>query len=111
MGLSKSKMETESKLNSALDQIKHIRDAIRLTQRLRTHVFQIFRDLGDGISDSVDTEGENQEQAQEKQKVVLGTLRNSLETVGQDLGDLEKVGQTLLQVTPSANCDHVSLDP
>ncbi|KAK7115881.1 mediator of RNA polymerase II transcription subunit 27-like [Littorina saxatilis] len=102
-------METESKLKSTLDQIEHINQAIRHTQRLRTHVCQIFRDIGDGLGEAAKSEEE--QQAQERQKVLLGSLRSSLETVGHDIGELDKVGQTLVPVSPSANCDHVSLDP
>lgn len=69
----------ESKLKIPQDQVDHIQQALRLTQRLRTHVCQIFRDLGDGLSES-ESAGDKQEQM----KTVLNDLRNSLETVNND---------------------------
>ena len=77
----------ETKLKSSLEQIENINQAIRLTQRLRTHVCQIFRDIGDGVGEVAENAGGNQEQqTQEQQKAVLGSLRSSLETVNNDVG-------------------------
>ncbi|PVD19304.1 hypothetical protein C0Q70_19791 [Pomacea canaliculata] len=96
----------ENKLKISQSQIEQLQQALRLTQKLRTHVCQIFRDLGDGFSE-IDLSDDKPE----KQKEVLNSLRNTLETVNNDLSDLEKVGQNLVAANPSANCDHVSLDP
>ena len=77
----------ETRLKSSVEQIETIHQAIRLTQRLRTHVCQIFRDIGDGVGEATESAGGNQEQqTQEQQKALLGSLRSSLETVGHDVG-------------------------
>lgn len=80
-----TKMET--KLKSSIEQIENINQAIRLTQRLRTHVCQIFRDIGDGVGEVAEgVVGNQEQQTQEQQKALLGSLRSSLETIGHDVG-------------------------
>ncbi|KAL8582330.1 hypothetical protein ACOMHN_037087 [Nucella lapillus] len=102
----------ENKLKTSTEQIELINQSIRLTQLLRTHICHVFREVGDGFSDSAVSSGENQEHAaQENQKSLLRSLRRSIEVVGHDVGELEKGGQSLVPITPSANCDYVSLDP
>ncbi|KAK7482627.1 hypothetical protein BaRGS_00026126 [Batillaria attramentaria] len=96
----------ENKLKISQDQIEHIQQAIRLTQRLRTHVTQIFRDISDGFADTDDSSDK-----QEQQKALLGSLRTSVETVNNELSELDKISHNLVPAQPSANCDHVSLDP
>lgn len=70
----------ENKLKISQSQIEQLQQALRLTQKLRTHVCQIFRDLGDGFSE-IDLSDDKPE----KQKEVLNSLRNTLETVNNDL--------------------------
>lgn len=62
------------------DQIDQIQQAIRLTQRLRTHVTHIFRDISDGFADTDESSDK-----QEQQKVLMSSLRTSVETVNNEL--------------------------
>ncbi|XP_041365367.1 mediator of RNA polymerase II transcription subunit 27-B-like [Gigantopelta aegis] len=96
----------------AREQTENLNLAIRLTQKLRSSVSQVFQDLADGF------ENQNAFGPQESEpgtgvsaSCSLNNLQKSLKLVNNNYSELDKVASTLSTSVYTANTGHICVDP
>ncbi|XP_050402448.1 mediator of RNA polymerase II transcription subunit 27 [Patella vulgata] len=84
--------------NQPPNQIEQLQKALKLTQRLRSNVTQVFQKLSDGFED-----------VEKKDKYLLNDLHKTLSSVNTDLSDLEAGSSSLGPLTAASNSTNSTL--